>query len=248
MAKRKLSDIWSYFTRSTDKKLAKCCKCKKEYRKSATYFKRQNVYEHASYCKIEIDKLLLLMICKDFQPFSIVEDIGFKNLVKVLDPRYELPNTLFNIIQNVSHVSLTCDLWSSRANESFLTVTCDFVDENFKMHCFLLSTNKMEINHTSENIAAEMNIIMKDWNIANKNITIVTGNASLMIKACQLLKIRHHYCFAHTLNLMVQDSLKHKEIDCVIKKISNIATHKLITEQENRNKKPLTVIQEVPTR
>lgn len=31
-------------------------------------------------------------------------------------------------------------------------------------------------------------------------------------------------------------------------KSSNIATHKLITEQENQNKKSLIVIQEVPTR
>lgn len=78
-----------------------------------------------------------------------------------------------------------------------------------------------------------------------------------MIKACQILKIRHLPCFAHTLNLVVQDSLKLKEVDCVIKKCkslvtyfksSNIATHKLITEQENQNKKPLKVIQEVSTR
>jgi len=78
-----------------------------------------------------------------------------------------------------------------------------------------------------------------------------------MIKACQILKIRHLPCFAHTLNLVVQDSLKLKEVDCVLKKFkslvtyfqsSNIATHKLITEQENQNKKPLRVIQEVPTR
>lgn len=78
-----------------------------------------------------------------------------------------------------------------------------------------------------------------------------------MIKACQILKIRHHLCFAHTLNLVVHDALKPKEIDCVIKKCKslvtyfkncNIATHQLITKQENQNKKLLKVIQEVPTR
>ncbi|CAI6371303.1 unnamed protein product [Macrosiphum euphorbiae] len=215
------------------------------------------------------------MVCKDFQPFSIVEDTGFQNLVKILDPRYVLPSRptlrdsllkqnyeickekLFALLQNVCHVSLTCDLWSSRANESFLTVTCHFIDKDYKIHCTVLSTNKMDINHTSENIATEINLIIKDWDIVNKVVTIVTDNASSMIKACQILKIRHLPCFAHTLNLVVQDSLKLKEVDCVIKKCkslvtyfknSNIATHKLITEQENQNKKPLKVIQEVPTR
>ncbi|XP_060855262.1 E3 SUMO-protein ligase ZBED1-like [Metopolophium dirhodum] len=309
MGKRKISNVWTFFTRSTDRTLAKCCKCKKEYRNSgntsnlkdhlkrmhpkiqstivesddedtqsshsiSTYFKKQNVYDRDSNRKKEIDKALILMVCKDFQPFSIVEDTGFQNLVKILDPRYVLPSRptlrdsllkqnyeickekLFALLQNVCHVSLTCDLWSSRANESFLTVTCHFIDKDYKMHCTVLSTNKMDINYTSENIATEINLIIKDWDIVSKVVTIVTDNASSMIKACQILKIRHLPCFAHTLNLVVQDSLKLKEVDHVIKKCkslvtyfksSNIATHKLITEQENQNKKPLKVIQEVPT-
>ena len=31
------------------------------------------------------------MIALDNQPFSIVDDLGFKNLVRVLEPRYNLP-------------------------------------------------------------------------------------------------------------------------------------------------------------
>lgn len=71
----------------------------------------------------------------------------------------------------------------------------------------------MDINHTSENIATEINLIIKDWDIVNKVVTIVTYNAFSMIKACQILKIRHLPCFAHTLNLVVQDSLELKEVD-----------------------------------
>lgn len=149
-------------------------------RSISTYFKKQNVYDRESNRKKEIDKALVLMVCKDFQPFSIVEDTGFQNLVKIFDPRYVLPSRptlrdsllkqnyeickekLFALLQNVCHVSLTCDLWSSRANESFLTVTCHLIDKDYKMHCTVLSTNKMDINHTSENIAAEINLIIKD--------------------------------------------------------------------------------------
>ena len=32
------------------------------------------------------------MIALDNQPFSIVDDLGFKNLVRVLEPRYNLPS------------------------------------------------------------------------------------------------------------------------------------------------------------
>ena len=31
------------------------------------------------------------MIAIDFQPFSIVEDEGFKRLLRILDKRYQLP-------------------------------------------------------------------------------------------------------------------------------------------------------------
>jgi len=42
------------------------------------------------------------MLSKDFQPFSIVEDVGFKNFIKLLDPRYDLPSrrTLTDVLLN----------------------------------------------------------------------------------------------------------------------------------------------------
>ena len=42
--------------------------------------------------KKELDNLLLKLFYKDFQPFSIVEDEGFKKFVHELNPSYQLPN------------------------------------------------------------------------------------------------------------------------------------------------------------
>lgn len=39
-----------------------------------------------------IDEELAKMIATDFQPFSIVEDRGFKSFVKTLNPTYNLPS------------------------------------------------------------------------------------------------------------------------------------------------------------
>ena len=39
-----------------------------------------------------IDGALLDMVVKDCQPFSIVEDVGFKKFVSLLDPNYILPS------------------------------------------------------------------------------------------------------------------------------------------------------------
>ena len=40
----------------------------------------------------ELDRLLVDVISKDFQPFSIIEDKGFREFAKALEPRYCLPS------------------------------------------------------------------------------------------------------------------------------------------------------------
>jgi len=80
------------------------------------------------------------MIAKDIQPFSIVDDEGFRNFVKVLDPRYTFPSrtTLQNVqMQNiyaemtvklqtilvkVDQCAITMDCWTSKANTGYLTI------------------------------------------------------------------------------------------------------------------------------
>lgn len=54
--------------------------------------------------KKKIDKYLLKMITMDFQPFSIVEDKGFREFVEAINPVYELPSrkTLANSLLGVS--------------------------------------------------------------------------------------------------------------------------------------------------
>lgn len=42
--------------------------------------------------KKKLDQTLLKVFVKDFQPLKVVEDSGFKQFVKALNPNYELPN------------------------------------------------------------------------------------------------------------------------------------------------------------
>ncbi|XP_017488174.1 PREDICTED: zinc finger BED domain-containing protein 1-like, partial [Rhagoletis zephyria] len=108
-------------------------------------------YDQNSSRKKEIDRALALMVCQDYQPFSIVNDEGFRNFVRVLDTRYELPckttlkNKLLksqydeikiqikNELESVAHIAITCDMWSSRANDGYLTVTSHFITNDFDL-------------------------------------------------------------------------------------------------------------------
>jgi hypothetical protein len=40
----------------------------------------------------KIDEGLLKLFTKDFQPFKVVDDEGFKNVVKLLNPSYKIPD------------------------------------------------------------------------------------------------------------------------------------------------------------
>lgn len=54
----------------------------------SSYFTRTNEYERGSTRKKNLDRALAIMVSTDFQPFTVVEDAGFKNFVKCLDPRW----------------------------------------------------------------------------------------------------------------------------------------------------------------
>ena len=88
------------------------------------------------------------------QPVCMVEDGGFQSL-NVLQPKYHLSQqTIMRILPSkyseaeivkkeiaaVSHAPLTSDLWASRAIESYMTITCHFVTETWKLKSYVLDT------------------------------------------------------------------------------------------------------------
>ncbi|KAJ8887026.1 hypothetical protein PR048_013240 [Dryococelus australis] len=113
------------------------------------------------------------MVACDFQPFSIVEDKGFRGFVKSLDPKYELlsKTNLRNKLLPCIYEECNTKLWIMLEKVSYVSVT---------YNKYGLSTNTMTCSHTAENIAAEVSKISKDWNLEKKVCCIVTDNAASM--------------------------------------------------------------------
>lgn len=66
-----------------------------------------------------IDEELANMIATDFQPFSIVEDKGFKGFVKALNPMYTLPSRKTLSLTMIPKLySTECALWQDRVKKS----------------------------------------------------------------------------------------------------------------------------------
>ncbi|XP_059196354.1 zinc finger BED domain-containing protein 4-like [Centropristis striata] len=153
--KRKFSSMWEHFEQISPNKV-KCLLCAKElgYNNNTSSMLRhfRALHENSEgnvagpspvSRKKDLDDALVSMIVKDTQPFSIVEDTGFREFVAKLDPTYILPTRKAMVeeryqhekekakaeVQKVAAVSLTADMCTSINMDAYLAVTCHFIDE-----------------------------------------------------------------------------------------------------------------------
>ena len=172
-----------------------------------------------------LDDAVVEMVARDMQPSTIVEDKGFNKFVHLSDPKYQLPSrrslmrkipAKYDVVRqeikdelnHASAVCLTTDIWTSRISQSYMTVTCHFIDNSWQPKSYVLETFHLSVSHTAENIASELIRIANEWSISEKVVALVTDNASNAVAAARLTGWKHILCFAHTLNLIVNPAEK----------------------------------------
>lgn len=216
-------------------------------------------------------KKLAKMICCDLQPLSVVENEGFRELLRVAEPRYVIPSrkTVTNVIipklyeetrkkiiselgsKRMVSLALTTDGWSSCTNQSYLSYTGHFVDEHFRLKEYCLRVAAFDESHTSINLAQSIQSEVFTWltpeapdrssvggSISQQCSTpspapspipiyIVTDNAANITSAVKNYTTYTHVpCFAHTIQLCVNDALKQfPQLDTLFNKAKKITTH-----------------------
>ncbi|KAL2102158.1 hypothetical protein ACEWY4_001326 [Coilia grayii] len=174
------------------------------------------------------------MIVTDMRPLSIVEGKGFQNVVTVFQPGYILPKrTCFtkmmgknaleiqqmkDVLSCSSMICLTTDVWTSIATEAFLGLTCHFINDEWELLNFNLTTMPLEEQHSAVNIASWIEAAVGKFDIPfNKILAIVHDNAANVVCALKLLEDRHRIssvrCAGHTLQLIVNHALKNSQIE-----------------------------------
>lgn len=175
-------------------------------------------------------------LCTSYYPLSLAENDEFKKWIGMLCPGYSLPsrktiNTSLIVqkcnqckdrikqkLSNVEAVCLTTDGWTLIKNESFMAVTAHFINSDNKLDSALLTCQEFVKRHTAENLEMFLQQTIDEWGIDRKISLIITDNAANMIAAVRS-KWKHLPCFAHTLNLIVQNALKEPAIAAIIKKV-----------------------------
>lgn len=223
----------------------------------------------------KLNKLLIKLITDDLQPFSVVEDSAFKSFITALNPSYTLPSRkiisnnllpaayeesrtiIFNKMKTVSKVCLTTDCWTSAANDSYLALTAHFINDDFEQESVLLDCILMEGSHTSVALATKIKQITDEYDLTNKVLLVVSDNAANIVGAVvNELKWKHLGCYAHGINLIVQEALrkvhdlqeKARNIVTFFKR-SSLATGKLMKFQRDSGiTDPKKLVQDVITR
>ncbi|KAK6175202.1 hypothetical protein SNE40_013713 [Patella caerulea] len=209
------------------------------------------------------------MICVDYQPISVVEDKGFVKFVSNLQPLYKLPSRrdlssvllprlyenkkteLAEALKDINYVGLTTDHWTSRSNDAYMSLTCHFLTMDYKLKDYCLSVSHSPESHTGENISKAIVSEVKNWmpNMNKMKIYVVSDKASNMKAAARLLPENFYYlnCFAHTLQLVINDSIKKfPGTQNVIAKCKNITNHFSHSSQATHKLKEMQKTMGVP--
>jgi zinc finger BED domain-containing protein 1 (E3 SUMO-protein ligase ZBED1) len=155
----------------------------------------------------------------EFDPSFVVPGEQKIKTMIVKSCKYNQQNLQNLLTETAENVSLTMDLWSSKAKHGYLGVTATWITPNFEIKDVMLEINYVPSPHSSEVVANELYKCIKNWNLESRVISITTDNGSNMVSMFPLLNrksgcenIQRLPCTAHTIQLAIGKGLAPAEI------------------------------------
>lgn len=215
---------------------------KKRQLSIAETIQRKHSYSDGGKVYYTMCKNLLYLICVDKRPFDIVKGRGFKKFMHQICPSFKIPSVdtlkehldaFYSVMRskiettfdNVSHVAITCDIWSEMmTTTSYLGVTAHYLENN-KIVSRCIATVALDQRHTGDYISEKLKEICLGIHIRLEKITaVVTDNGANMVSGVSkfLNKNKHLPCFAHTINLIAESILSVENFNLLVNKIREI--------------------------
>ncbi|CAH0560635.1 unnamed protein product [Brassicogethes aeneus] len=184
--------------------------------------------------KDNLESAIVDWMAKKYLPFNFFNDEDTQNFFKEISgedfPKQNKLRRLaifrFDCLQkkmidllteNSSKLSFTIDGWTSISGRSYYGITTHFIDKNWELQSITLDFIPAHGKHTGKDIALTFFKSLDDKGLRNKLQGITMDNASAntsFIRELQELipdlnvEDCHFRCFAHVINLAVQDLLK----------------------------------------
>ena len=111
------------------------------------------------------------------------------------------------ILKNVSDLSITTDLWSSNQQESYISITVHWLDENMKMQNAVITTEEMPETPSGVNLKDSILNCLRTYGIEKKVVVTVADNGSNVVSVLESLVPSRLSCFAHSLQLGIKAGL-----------------------------------------
>ncbi|XP_054595438.1 uncharacterized protein [Nothobranchius furzeri] len=155
-----------------------------------------------------LTEAILNMLVTDMRPLSMVGDEGFKDMIKMFNQEYyenylpgrshfttlmerKYETTFEKALRAVTgSPTLTADVWTSRATEAYLGVSCHFLSEDWNMKSFNLAIMPLEERHTGTNIMTWIEEVLAKFEVLPVKIKAVVHD-SAMVAAMRLLEEKH---------------------------------------------------------
>ncbi|XP_039607958.1 E3 SUMO-protein ligase ZBED1-like [Polypterus senegalus] len=180
-------------------------------------------------------------IAKDLRPYSVIENDGFRELIHTLEPKYVMPyrqhfsekciprlfeqvkDSVKEDLDTAEGFAISTDRWTSLSTDSYVTVTCHFIDSDWCLKNYVLQTRALNEAHSDKNLGALLKETCIEWGIGGKKTALVTDDASNASLAGIEADISPRImCFAHTVNSATQKGLKCDSAERVLDKVRRI--------------------------
>lgn len=209
--------------------------------------------------RLDLARMIML---HDYPP-AMVEHVGFKIFVKNLQPMFEVITTsvvesdcltiyakerqkVLEIIRNLhGRISLAVGMWSSPENVDYLSLTANYIDDNWKLQRKILNFLTLDSSQTEDTLSDLVIKCLMDWDVDRKLFAmtlddcfsyddIASRTKNWLSQNRPLLKNGELYdmrCASHLMKSLLHDSMESlKEVSVKIRESVRYVKSSLVTQ------------------
>ncbi|XP_054664188.1 E3 SUMO-protein ligase ZBED1-like isoform X2 [Grus americana] len=179
-------------------------------------------------------ELVLEMIFRDLHPLSVVKDKGFGLLLGYLEPNFTLPAPVqlssmlwhrYNVVkqhlerylQTAEAIALCAEFWLSRLGQTYLTVTANFIDGEWRRARCVMGTQQTQGDKAEGELGEKLSAVLAEFGLSGKSVFCVVHDGPQSAAAgARRLKDAYGWgslcCAARTLHLCVKAGLEVEQV------------------------------------